>query len=82
MVGETKVPDLNFIYMANNSNNLEQIKELNTQYKILRKGGIVTEVSLKTNVADFPVRNPSIVSKVLDLLISESQKQIESEVKK
>ena len=68
--------------MANNSNNLEQIKELNTQYKILRKGGIVTEVSLKTNVADFPVRNPSIVGKVLDLLISESQKQIEREVKK
>ena len=68
--------------MANNSNSLEQIKELNTQYKILRKGGIVTEVSLKTNVADFPVRNPSIVGKVLDLLISESQKQIESEVKK
>lgn len=68
--------------MANNSNNLEQIKELNTQYKILRKGGIVTEVSLKTNVADFPVRNSSIISKVLDLLISESQKQIESEVKK
>lgn len=68
--------------MANNSNNLEQIKELNTQYKILRKGGIVTEVSLKTNVADFPVRNPSIIAKVLDLLISESQKQIESEVKK
>lgn len=68
--------------MANNSNSLEQIKELNTQYKILRKGGIVTEVSLKTNVADFPVRNPSIIAKVLDLLISESQKQIESEVEK
>lgn len=68
--------------MANNSNNLEQTKELNTQYKILRKGGIVTEVSLKTNVADFPVRNPNIITKVLDLLISESQKQIESEVKK
>lgn len=60
--------------MANNSNSLEQIKELNTQYKILRKGGIVTEVSLKTDVADFPVRNPSIIAKVLDLLISESQK--------
>lgn len=68
--------------MANNSNSLEQIKELNTQYKILRKGGIVTEVSLKTDVADFPVRNPSIIAKVLDLLISESQKQIESEVEK
>lgn len=68
--------------MADNSNSLEQIKELNTQYKILRKGGIVTEVSLKTNVADFPVRNPSIIAKVLDLLINESQKQIESEVEK
>lgn len=66
--------------MADKSNSLEQIKELNTQYKILRKGGIVTEVSLKTNVADFPVRNPSIIAKVLDLLINESQKQIEREV--
>lgn len=62
--------------------NLEQIKELNTQYKILRKGGIVTEVNLKTSVGDFPVRNPSIIAKVLDLLINESQKQIESEVEK
>ena len=68
--------------MADNSNSLEQIKELNTQYKILRKGGIVTEVSLKTNVADFSVRNPSVIAKVLDLLINESQKQIESEVEK
>lgn len=68
--------------MADKISSLEQIKELNTQYKILRKGGIVTEVSLKTNVADFPVRNPSIIAKVLDLLISESQKQIESEVEK
>lgn len=68
--------------MADKISNLEQIKELNTQYKILRKGGIVTEVSLKTNVADFPVRNPSIIAKVLDLLINESQKQIESEVEK
>lgn len=68
--------------MADNSNSLEQIKELNTQYKILRKGGIITEVSLKTNVADFPVRNPSVIAKVLDLLINESQKQIESEVEK
>lgn len=68
--------------MADKISNLEQIKVLNTQYKILRKGGIVTEVSLKTNVADFPVRNPSIIAKVLDLLISESQKQIESEVEK
>lgn len=68
--------------MADKISSLEQIKELNTQYKILRKGGIVTEVSLKTNVADFPVRNPSIIAKVLDLLISESQKQIGSEVEK
>lgn len=68
--------------MADKSNSLEQIKELNTQYKILRKSGIVTEVSLKTNVADFLVRNLSIIAKVLDLLINESQKQIESEVEK
>lgn len=67
--------------MADKSNSLEQIKELNTQYKILRKGGLVTEVNLKTSVGDFPVRKSSIIAKVLDLLISESQRQIESEVK-
>ena len=59
---------------------LDRIKELNTQYKLLRNNGMVVKVDLVTNVGTYVVKNPNIISKVLDLLIRESQKQIESEV--
>ena len=59
---------------------LDKIKELNTQYKLLRNTGMVVKVDRVTNVGTYVVKNPIIISKVLDLLIRESQKQIESEV--
>lgn len=59
---------------------LDKIKELNTQYKLLRNNGMVVEVKLLTNIGDYSIKNPNVISKVLDLLIRESQKQIESEV--
>ena len=37
-------------------------------------------MKLLTNIGDYRIENPNIISKVLDLLIRESQKQIESEV--
>lgn len=61
---------------------LDKIKELNTQYKILRKNGMVIKVDLLTDIGVYTIKNANIVSKVLDLLIRESQKQIESEVNK
>ena len=61
---------------------LDKIKELNTQYKLLRNNGMVVEVKLLTNIGDYSIKNPNVISKVLDLLIRESQKQIESEVNK
>lgn len=61
---------------------LEKIKELNTQYKLLRKNGMVIKVDLLTDIGIYTIKNANIVSKVLDLLIRESQKQIESEVNK
>lgn len=67
--------------MEKDKNNLEQMKELNTQYKVLRKNGIVYEVSLRTPVGDYSVLNQNIIPKILDLLIHESQKQIEREIK-
>lgn len=67
---------VNSVYM----DELDKIKELNTQYKLLRNNGMVVKVDLVTNVGTYVVKNPNIVSKVLDLLIRESQKQIESEV--
>ena len=62
--------------------NLDKIKELNTQYKLLRKNGMVIKVDLLTDIGIYTIKNANIVSKVLDLLIRESQKQIESEVNK
>ena len=59
---------------------LDKIKELNTQYKLLRNNGMVVKVDLVSNVGTYVVKNPNIISKVLDLLIRESQKQIEIEV--
>ena len=61
---------------------LDRIKELNTQYKLLRNNGMVVEVKLLTNIGIYSIKNPNVISKVLDLLIRESQKQIESEVNK
>ena len=60
---------------------LDKIKELHQQYKILRKNGMVVNISLETAVGAYNVRNPNVIGKVLDLLIRESQKQIESEVR-
>ena len=60
---------------------LDKIKELHQQYKILRKNGMVVNISLETAVGAYNVRNPNVIGKVLALLIRESQKQIESEVK-
>ena len=61
---------------------LDKIKELNAQYKLLRKNGMVIKVDLLTDIGIYTIKNANVVSKVLDLLIQESQKQIESEVNK
>lgn len=61
---------------------LDKIKELNTQYKLLRNNGMVIKVDLLTDIGIYTIKNANVVSKVLDLLIRESQKQIESEVNK
>lgn len=61
---------------------LDKIKELNTQYKLLRKNGMVIKVDLLTDIGIYTIKNVNVISKVLDLLIRESQKQIESEVNK
>lgn len=61
---------------------LDKIKELNIQYKLLRKNGMVIKVDLLTDIGIYTIKNANVVGKVLDLLIRESQKQIENEVNK
>lgn len=67
---------VNNVYM----DKLDKMKELNTQYRLLRNNGMVVELKLLTNIGTYVVKNPNVISKVLDLLIRESQKRIESEV--
>lgn len=59
---------------------LETMKELNTQYKILRNNGLVGAIDIRVNIGTYSVKNKTIINKILDLLILESQKQIEREV--
>lgn len=65
-----------------NMKELETIKELNTQYKILRNNGLVGAIDIRANIGKYSVKNKTIINKILDLLILESQKQIEREVNK
>lgn len=60
---------------------IEYIKELNAQYRKLRKEELVYGVELKATNGIHGIRNRKVIVKIIDLLIRESQKQIESEVK-
>ena len=60
---------------------IEHIKELNAQYRKLRKEELVYCVELKATNGIHSISNREVIVKIIDLLIRESQKQIESEVK-
>ncbi len=60
---------------------IEHIKELNAQYRKLRKEELVYSVELKATDGIHAISNREVIVKIIDLLIRESQKQIESEVK-
>lgn len=61
--------------------NTKKLKELNLQYKLLRKNGMVASVELQTNIGSYAINNQIMIGKILDLLIQESQELIGSEVK-
>ena len=60
---------------------IEHIKELNAQYRKLRKEELVYSVELKATDGIHAISNREVIVKIIDLLIRESQKQIESEMK-
>lgn len=60
---------------------IEHIKELNAQYRKLRKEELVYSVELKATDGIHSISNREVIVKIIDLLIRESQKQIKSEVK-
>lgn len=63
-------------------NRIEQLKALNAQYRELRKKELVYSLELKATNGIHGIGNREVINKVVDLLIRESQKQIESEVNK
>lgn len=61
---------------------IEEIKTLNAQYRELRKEELVYRVELKATNGVHGIGNREIINKIVDLLIRESQKQIEREIDK
>lgn len=55
---------------------MNSIKELNAQYKKLQKSEIVYCIELKATNGIHSILNRSMITKIIDLLVSESQKQI------
>lgn len=62
------------------SNKIEQLKALNSQYRELRNKELIYRVELHTTNGVYGIGNHEVINKIVDLLISESQKQIEKEV--
>lgn len=59
---------------------IESNRSLNAQYRELRKGELVYRVELYATNGVHGIDNREVINKIVDLLISESQKQIEKEV--
>ena len=60
---------------------MEELKTLAAHYKALKGPEVVYRVELKTTAGIHGIGNQAIINKIVDLLISEVQKQIEEELK-
>jgi hypothetical protein len=61
---------------------LNYLKSLNEQYRQLRKDNLVHELRIIATTGVYKIKNNIAIQKVIDLLIRESQIQIEMEVNK
>lgn len=59
---------------------LRKLIEINNAYRKIRKDNLVYEVEIHCVGGIYKIKNQQINSKIIDMLIRESQKQIESEV--
>lgn len=60
---------------------MNNIRELNAQYRELQKSELVYRVDVKATNGTHSIANKTIINKIIDLLIRESQKQIKKEGK-
>lgn len=59
---------------------LRKLVEINDAYRKIRKDNLVYEIEIHCVGGIYKIKNQQINSKIIDMLIRESQKQIESEV--
>lgn len=58
----------------------KKLVEINEAYRKIRKDNLVYEIEIHCVGGIYKIKNQQINSKIIDMLIRESQKQIESEV--
>lgn len=58
---------------------LRKLIEINNEYRKIRKENLVYEVEINCIGGTYIIKNQQINSKIIDMLIKESQKLIESE---
>lgn len=60
--------------------NVKNLEGLREAYQHIRGEGLATGITINTMVGDYPIRNPQVVTAVLDFLIREVNDQIKKEV--
>ena len=58
------------------TNDVEQLVSLRDAYQRLRNENLATAVTINTLAGEYVIRNPQVVSAVLDFLIKEANDQI------
>ena len=58
---------------------LRKLIEINNEYRKIRKDNLVYEIEIHCIGGTYIIKNQQINSKIIDMLIKESQKLIESE---
>lgn len=61
--------------------NVNYLKGLLAQYKVLQESGMVMEVKLITMVGEYSITNDSAIAKMLQAAITEAEREINDENK-
>ena len=59
---------------------VKNLESLRNAYQRIRNEGLATGITINTMVGDYPIKNPQVVTAVLDFLIREVNDQIKKEI--
>ena len=57
-----------------------KVTAIRKEYINVRNNSLARSVIIRTSIGDYPITNPSMINKVLDLLISETQQLLTSAI--